>query len=82
MSLSFVQPSVPTLVLEPPAGDGWLHEVRIEQRFQRLTGAAFREGRVEGAAVRFAFADGRTYTGRADGDTITGDGWRAVRVGD
>jgi hypothetical protein len=64
------------------AANGGAHEVRIDQRFQRLTGEAFRDGRVEGAGVRFTFADGRTYMGRADGETIAGDGWRAVRVGD
>jgi ATP-dependent DNA ligase len=26
--LGFIKPEIPTLVLEPPSGDGWIHEIK------------------------------------------------------
>ena len=28
MNLAFIEPMIPTLVEEPPTGEGWLHEIK------------------------------------------------------
>lgn len=60
---------------------GPTREVRLEQRFQRL-GGDVRDGRVTGAQVSFTLPDGRRLAGRAGGEAMEGDGWRAERIGD
>lgn len=60
---------------------GAVSEVRLEQRFQRLSGDV-RDGRVAGDRVSFTLPDGRRLAGRAAGEAMEGEGWRAERVGD
>lgn len=54
----------------------------LAQEYQMVTGtlgtAALSAGRLTGASITFT-ADGKVYTGRVDGDTIAGDGWKATR---
>lgn len=67
------------------------YDVVLEQRFQLISGAVrrdgaetpIRDGRVTGDRVTFTPAGGARFSGRAEGEVITGaGGWRAVRVGD
>lgn len=60
------------------------HEVplHLDQRFQDVTGTLGDmaiTGSLRGTAIRFGAA-GRSYTGTVGEATITGDGWRAVRL--
>jgi len=54
----------------------------LTQKYQMLEGtlgaAPISSGRLAGAEITFT-ANGRTYTGRVDGDKMTGEGWTATR---
>lgn len=62
--------------------DGRELPLTIDQRFQDVTGTlggAAIAGGLRGTAIRFT-AGGRSYAGTVGEATITGDGWRALRV--
>jgi SAM-dependent methyltransferase len=54
----------------------------LEQKYQMLTGTLagkpITKGRMNGAQITFSVGD-KQYTGKVDGNTIEGDGWRATR---
>ena len=56
--------------------------LRLKQRYQVISGTLgstpITAGRLSGASIRFT-AGKRRYTGRVEGDTMTGTGWSATR---
>ena len=44
-----------------------------------LDGAAISDGKLDGATLTFT-AGGRTYTGKVEGNRISGTGWSATRA--
>jgi SAM-dependent methyltransferase len=61
-------------------------ELVLRQTYQKVAGTlrtggsrtAIKNGKIEGAQISFNAGD-KQYTGRVEGDTIEGDGWRATR---
>jgi SAM-dependent methyltransferase len=57
-------------------------ELVLEQKYQMFTGTLagkpIAQGKMNGAQITFSVGD-KQYTGRVDGETIEGDGWRATR---